>query len=145
MTPTKQRALVTILIGLGIIFVGIFGLRTAHAFRQFREHRPPKPAPFETGQPATDVELIRDWMTLPFIGRMYHVPTPIIFEALGIAKTKANEEKSLKQLNEEYFPNQPGLLLELVKATVQANLSPLTAIPAATAIPPATEALPVSP
>jgi len=135
MTPTKQRALMTILIGLGIIFVGIFGLRTAHAFRKFREHRPPA-APFEMGQSATDVELIRDWMTVPFIGRMYHIPPPILFEALGITRNKANEEKSLKQLNEEYFPNQPGVVLDLVKATVQANLLPST-ISSKTAVAPA--------
>ena len=144
MTSAKQRALVTILIGLGIIFVGIFGLRTAHAFRKFREHRPPPP-PFETGQPATDVELIRDWMTIPFIGRMYHVPPQIIFEALGITKNKVNEEKSLKQLNDEYFPNQPNVILDLVKATVQENLSPRTAISPATAIPLATAVTPASP
>jgi len=128
MTPAKQRALVTILIALGIIFVGIFGLRTAHAFREFRHHRPPPP--FETEQAETDVHLIREWMTIPFIGRMYHVPPPIIFEALGIAKNKSNEEKSLKQLNEQYFPNTPGVVLELVKATIRVNL------PAATSIPP---------
>jgi hypothetical protein len=134
MGPTKQRALVTILIGLGVIFIGIFGLRTAFAIREFRQHRPPHPH-FETEQPVTDVELIRDWMTLPFIGRTYHVPPPIIFQALGIPKNKTNEEKSLKQLNEEFFPNTPGVVLKSVKAAVQANLPPATTVPPATAIP----------
>ena len=144
MTPAKQRALVTILIGLGIIFVGIFGLRTAYAVREFREHRPPHPH-FETAEPPTDVNLIRDWMTIPFIGRTYRVPPPIIFEALGIPKNKVNEEKSLKQLNEEYFPDTPGVVLQQVKAMIQANLPPPTAIPPATAISPATAATVPSP
>jgi hypothetical protein len=141
MTPAKQRALVSILIGLGIMFVGIFGLRTAYAVREFRQHRPPPPH-FETAEPATDVNLIRDWMTIPFIGRTYRVPPPIIFEALGIPKNKVNEEKSLKQLNEEYFPDTPGVVLQQVKATIQANLPPPTAILPVTAISPAT-AVPV--
>jgi hypothetical protein len=144
MTPPKQRALVTILIGLGIIFVGIFGLRTAYAIREFRQHRPPPPH-FETGEPATDVELIRDWMTIPFIGRMYHVPPPVIFEALGIPKNKVNEEKSLKQLNEKFFPNTPDVVLQQVKATIQANLPLPTAIASATVISPATAVAPPSP
>src|SRR5215213_1896399 len=78
MTPNKQRVLVTSLIIFGIMIVGFFGLRTFHAFREFRGHRPPPP--FKTEQPETDVELIRDWMTVPFTARMYHVPVSIIFE-----------------------------------------------------------------
>ena len=143
MTPARQRALVTILIGLGVIFVGVFGLRTAYAIREFRQHRPPPHS--EAGEPVTDVDLIRDWMTIPFIGRTYHVPPPVIFKALGIPKNKVNEEKSLKQLNEEYFPNTPGVVLQQVKATIQANLPPPTALSPATAIAPATAVPPPSP
>lgn len=137
MTPTKQRALVTILIGLGVLIAGFFGWRTVHAFREFNGHRPPRP-PFEKGQPETDVEFIRDWMTIPFIGKMYHVPPPAIFEALHIPKAKKNEEKSLKQLNDEYFADQPNYVLNTVKAVVQANLPPPTAMPPATSNAPAT-------
>ena len=122
MTPNKQRALVTSLIIFGVLAVGFFGLRTFHAFREFRGHRPPPP--FENEQPETDVELIRDWMTVPFIARMYHVPPPVIFEALDIPKSKSNDEKSLKQLNEEFFPNTNGFVEATVKAAVQANLPP---------------------
>lgn len=122
MTPNKQRALVTSLIIFGVLAVGFFGLRTFHAFREFRGHRPPPP--FENEQPETDVQLIRDWMTVPFIARMYHVPAPVIFEALDIPKNKSNEEKSLKQLNEEYFPNANGFVDATVKAAVLAHLPP---------------------
>ena len=122
MTPNKQRALVTSLIIFGVLAVGFFGLRTFHAIREFRGHRPPPP--FENEQPETDVQLIRDWMTVPFIARMYHIPPPIIFEALDIPKNKSNEEKSLKQLNEEYFPNTNGFVEATVKAAVLAHLPP---------------------
>ena len=120
MTPNKQRALVTSLILFGVLAVGFFGLRTFHAFREFRGHRPPPP--FKTEQPETDVKLIRDWMTVPFIGKMYHVPPPFIFAALNIPKNKSNEEKSLKQLNDEYFPNTDGFVEATVKAAVLALL-----------------------
>ncbi len=131
MTPNKQRALVTSLILFGMLAVGFFGLRTFHAFREFHGHRPPPP--FENEQPETDVQLIRDWMTVPFIARMYHVPPPILFEALDIPKNKSNEEKSLKQLNEEYFPNTTGFVEATVKAAVLAHLPP--PIPTAPSVP----------
>jgi hypothetical protein len=136
MSPARQRALVTALIGLGLIIVGFFGIRTVSAFKEFRGHRPPPP--FEmTGQPETDVELIRDWMTIGFIAHTYNVHPRLLYKALDI-RPNGNEEKSLKQLNDEYFPDQPSHVLQVVKATIQANLPPPTAIPPATAIPAAT-------
>lgn len=123
MTPNKQRALVTSLIIFGVLAVGFFGLRTLHAFREFRGHRPPPP--FENDQPATDVELIRDWMTVPFIGKMYRVPPPVLFEALAIPRNQANEEKSLQQLNDEYFPDVNGFVIATIRAAVLAHMPPI--------------------
>jgi hypothetical protein len=114
----KQRNFVIGLIIIGLMIVGFFGLRTARAFRQFHGHRPPPP--FATEHIETDVSLIRDWMTVPFISRMYHVPPPVLFDALEIPE-HGNKEKSLKQLNEEYYPQANGIVLEKIKATVLAN------------------------
>src|SRR5512147_2760070 len=100
MTTSLQRILVAALIIFGVWLAGFFGLRTFHAFREVREHRPPPP--FKNETPVTDVQLIEDWMTVPFIGKMYHVPPPMIFEALGIP-FEGNQEKSIKQLNDKYF------------------------------------------
>lgn len=135
MTPTKQRALVSALIGLGLLIIGFFGLRTASAFREFRNHRPPPR--FETGSPETNAALIRDWMTIGFISHTYRLPPRLLYEALDI-HPKGNEEKSLKQLNDEFFPDQPNHVITVVMAAVQANLPPPTAISAETLIPPAT-------
>jgi hypothetical protein len=114
----RQRNFVVGLIIIGLMVIGFFGLRTARAFRQFHGHRPPPP--FEGQHIETDVNLIRDWMTVPFIARMYHVPEPLLFDALKISE-HSNQEKSLKQLNEEYFPQEAGTVLEKIKATVLAN------------------------
>ena len=142
MTPFLQRVLVAALIIFGIWIAAFFGLRTFHAYGEVREHRPPPP-PFKTEQPETDVELIQDWMTIPFIERMYHIHHGVLFQALNIP-AEENKEKSLKQINEKYFPNEPGFVLKLVKTTVQANLPP-SAIPPATAASPATAAPGTSP
>jgi hypothetical protein len=130
----KQRNLVTGLIILGLLFVIFFGLRTAWAFRQFREHRPPPP--FATKSIETDVNLIRDWMTVPFISNMYRVRPHILFDALEIPEQE-NREKSLRQLNEEYYPQAEGIVLEKVKAAVRAVITkrPQPDIPATPVLP----------
>ena len=142
MTPFLQRVLVSALIIFGIWIATFFGLRTFHAYREVREHHPPPP--FKNEQAETDVQLIEDWMTIPFIARMYHIPPPVIFDALNIP-FEGNKEKSLKQLNEKYFPTTPGFVLDLVRTTVKANLPPSSALPSATAMPPATLVPGVSP
>jgi hypothetical protein len=129
----KQRAIVVVLIGLGLIIVGFFGLRTARAFREFHGHRPP---PFATKPHETDVDLIRDWMTIPFIAKMYRVPEHVLFKTLEIPE-HGNQEKSLKQLNESYYPQAEGIVMEKVKAVLRASipeLHPLTPVPPATPV-----------
>ena len=126
----RQRILVVSLILIGLVIAGFFGLRTIRALRQFHGHRPPPPPPFATPHVETDVSLIRDWMTIPFISKMYLVPSQALFEALGIPE-HGNREKSLKQLNEEYYPKADGIVLDKVKAAVLANQPrPLPTAPA---------------
>jgi len=137
MTPKLQRALILGFISLGVLIVGFFGWRALYALREFRKHGgPPPPFADSVIKRETDVELIRDWMTVPYIANTYEVHPRKIFEALGISP-RDNEEKSLLQLNEEFFPDQPGIVVELVKAIVQANQSPAIAVtPDAPAVPP---------
>src|ERR1044071_4489104 len=111
----RQRNFVVGLIIIGLMIIGFFGLRTVRAFRQFHGHHPYPP--IEGEHVETDVTLIRDWMTIPFIARMYHVPPPILFDALRIPE-QGNKDKSLKQLNKEYYPNDTGFILKTIQATV---------------------------
>jgi hypothetical protein len=117
-TNPRQHNFVVGLIIIGLMIIGFFGLRTFRAVRQFHGHRPPPP--FEGEHIETDVNLIRDWMTVPFIARMYGVPPRLLFDSLEISD-HGNQEKSLKQLNEEYFPQEEGTVLDKIKATVLAN------------------------
>ena len=121
MSPKIQRALILGLIFLGVLIAGFFGLRALFALREFRRHGgPPPPLAEAFEKRETDVELIRDWMTVPYISITYQVNPRKLFDALGISP-RGNEEKSLLQLNEEFLPDQPDIVIELVKAVVQAE------------------------
>jgi hypothetical protein len=130
---TRQRNFVVGLIVIGLLIIGFFGLRTFRAFREFRGHRPPPP--FQPGLVETDVDAIRDWMTIPYINITYHLPPDLLYETLKIPP-EGNEKKSLKQLNKEYYPEAPDIVLEKVKAALLAYQSNRSAAPSAT--PPAT-------
>jgi len=122
MSPTKQKLFISGLIIFGVLIVAFFGVRAVHAFRHIRDDgfRPghPPPAPSET-----DVELIRDWMTLSYISKTYGVPDHILFKELGISE-EGNREKSLKELNDEYFPDQAGFVLGTVKKAINDHRPP---------------------
>jgi len=131
----KQRALVIGLIILGILFTIFFGMRAFHAFRKFDGHRPPPP-----GKVETDVELIRDWMTVSFIAKTYRVPEKMIFDALNVTPL-GSHDKSLKDLNHDYYPDKDGFVLDTVKATILAHQPPPpdsapTTVPSPTALTP---------
>jgi len=106
------------LIFIGFLIAGFFGLRALFALRDFGRYKPlPFAEAFTEQAYETDVELIRDWMTIPYISKAYHVHPGPLYEALGIS-SRGNEEKSLLQLNEEFFSDKPGIVIELIKAVV---------------------------
>lgn len=125
---TKQKVLITILIALGILLVIFFGLRAFRPFREMRGHHPPP------GQVETDVTLIRDWMTIPYIAQRYYVPGEKLFEVVKIPPQE-NKNKSLLQINNEYYPDQPGFVLETIKADILAHQPPTPPVPQPTAGP----------
>lgn len=130
---SKQPAFIIAFTVLGVLLAAFFGMRAFHAFMKFNGHRPPPP--FAVEQAETDVEFIRDWMTIPFISHTYHVPEKILFDALGISPI-SNHKKSLKDLNQEYYPDADGYVLDLVKKTILAHQPPPTPDSAPTAVAP---------
>jgi len=113
-TSKKQRAMVIGFIVIGIAFTTFFGMRVFHAFKKFDGHRPPPP-----GKIQTDVELIRDWMTISFIAKTYRVPEKDIFDAINVSPL-GSHDKSLKELNTDYYPDKDGFVMDTVKATILA-------------------------
>jgi len=123
----KHRTLFIILSVIGLLFIIFFGLRAFRAFKKFDGH-PPRP-PF-ADEVETDVNKIEDWMTIPFISHSYGLPPEIMFNALNILE-KDNRKKSLSQLNEEFYPDTNGFVLETVKAAILAHQNTLTMPPPA--------------
>jgi len=109
-TKPKNNTVIMTLIILGIIISALFGMRLLRSMRQVQIHRMPPPA-------STDVEEIHDWMPIHYISNIYGVPEPYLYQQAGI-EPGADHKKSLTELNEIYFPDQPGLVLERVKAAV---------------------------
>ncbi|HEX2992015.1 MAG TPA: hypothetical protein VHO49_15125 [Anaerolineales bacterium] len=122
MTPKRVRFLVLSLIGIGLIVVALFGVRAFYAWREVRGHPPPQDVLMEAIPDAADADLIRDWMTIPFIARMYNIPSSEFYEALDIPQ-RGNEIKSLTQLNSQYFPETPGIVETKVKTVVLQHIT----------------------
>jgi len=127
MTPTKQRLVIAGLIVLGVLFAGFFGMRAIRAIRYIHDggFDPGKPPPLPS---ETDVELIRDWMTIPYIARTYGVPDRMLFKELNIPD-KNNRGKSLKELNDKYYPDQDGYVLDEIKKAIIKHRPPIAPAP----------------
>jgi hypothetical protein len=128
---SKQRIFFIALSILGVMLILFFGLRALRAFKKFDGHRPPPMAE----ELQSDVNDIEDWMTIPFISHNYGMPPEILFDALSI-NGKENHKKSLKQLNDEFYSEQDGYVIETVRATILAHQPPLTPILPDTPVPP---------
>ena len=115
---SKQKILVSALIVGGILLIVFFGMRAFHPLRELRGHLPPPP-----GQVETDVTLIRDWMTVPYIAQKYYASGEKLFEAIKIPPM-GNKDKSLLQLNNKYYPDKPGFVLETIKADILEHQAP---------------------
>ena len=105
-----EQIIIIGLIVVGLILIVIFGLRTVRSY--IRIH--------QTGlKPGvTDVEAIRGWMTIPYIGTAYDVPEAYIFEQIGIP-SEGNQDKSLGRLNREYAAGERGVILNAVKEAIR--------------------------
>jgi hypothetical protein len=59
-------------------------------------------------------------MTIPFIAELYHIPPSALYQVLDIPR-RGNEEKSLTQLNSEFYPEAPGIVEIKIKEAVLEN------------------------
>lgn len=104
-----EKRLTTGLIVLGLLLVLFFGFRAVRSFLRIQ---------FTSLEPGvTDVELIRGWMTIPYIATSYNVPEDYLFEEVGIPQAD-NQEKSLYRLNSDYFEGEPAAIRKVVQAAI---------------------------
>ena len=105
----KERIITITLIVVGIILIAFFGFRAVRSFLRIQL----------TGldQGVTDVELIRGWMTVPYIATAYGVPEEYIFEHIGVPQ-EGNQEKALYGLNRQYFGGEPEAILKAVQEAI---------------------------
>jgi hypothetical protein len=109
---TRKRIVTGFLIGLGVAMVLLFGLRLLRAVRH--PGGPPRPQPRGS---MTDVTLIREWMTVPYIAHAYGVPERVLFRSLEVPEWE-NRRRSLAEINDAYFPGQAGVVAARLKQAI---------------------------
>lgn len=115
---TKKHVFAIALISVGIVVILFSAIGAVRAFRHMEGR-----GPFDGKPPAanqTDVSAIRDWMTVAYVAYMYDVPSDAIFKNLEIKKDDKTKKMSLAQLNDKYYPDQPGIVLAQIQALMQA-------------------------
>jgi hypothetical protein len=95
------------IIGIGLAF--FFGTRAFHNFTHIREKK------FRGGE--TNVELIRGWMTVDYITKMYHVPPDVVLKPFNLP-VATNMNHSLGSLIKATGTSNPEALLEQVKKSI---------------------------
>ena len=45
-----------------------------------------------------DVRLVRQWMTIPYVAHVYHVPAAVLYSSLQLKDTLANQHSTLQTL-----------------------------------------------
>ncbi len=105
----REKILTIGLIVVGIFLIVFFGFRAARSFLRIQ---------FTGLEPGvTDVELIRGWMTVPYIATAYDIPEEYIFTQIDVPQ-KDNREKSLRYLNFDYFEGEPEAILKVVQEAI---------------------------
>jgi hypothetical protein len=110
----KTNRWIWVLLTVGIVLTAIFGFRAVRSFAQVRL----------TGlQPGTtDVGAIRGWMTIPYISKAFGVPSDYLYQQINVPAS-GSDAKNLGDLSREFFPGQPGVILQKVKAAIQSYQS----------------------
>lgn len=108
------QLLVILLILSGVALTAFFGTRLLQSMAELHRIR------VRPGE--TSVEMIRGWMTIPYISRAYRVPEDALWSGLGI-QPERNRHKNLRALDQEFVNGQRDVILNKVKAIVSAYLA----------------------
>lgn len=118
--PSWMFILVVLLILVGFGLTAFYGARVLSGYRQIHHMR------LRPG--TTDVNLVRGWMTVPYIARAYRVPEETLWRGLGIPE-RGNRGKSLHALDLQYAGGRPGAITNRVKEILSQNISKPTGLP----------------
>ena len=102
--PSKRRQQLFWLSGLLIaLFITVFfGIRAFHRFS-----RPPSNDP------------VREWMSIPYITHAYHVPPPVILEALGLPADTPPGKRPLSRIAKDLNLSTAEVLKRVEEAIAQ--------------------------
>jgi hypothetical protein len=109
-TTSTLSKIILMLVLVGILLAALFGFHIVDAFMHI--HR----AGLHPGK--IDVEAVRDWMTVPYIARIYRVPSDYIYRQIGIPE-QGNDLNNLTHLNDQYFHGQQGVVLQKVQDAIR--------------------------
>jgi hypothetical protein len=84
-TAKGQKWIALIAFLLVIVMTGFFAVRTVRRAAFWRQHRD---------------EVIRPWMSVPYVAHSYRVPPRVLYQALGIP-AQAHDRRPLRQLARE--------------------------------------------
>jgi len=112
---TEKRLIVALMV-CGLFFIGYFGWGFVRNFLLFRTN-PLKPG-------ITNVEVIRPWMTIRYIGVAYGVPQEYIFFELDIPFDPKDSDTPLRRFNDKYefgppSPSEGLPVLQQIKTIIQ--------------------------
>src|SRR5512133_2177952 len=105
----SRKVVLVILLVLGLMLTGFFAIRAFHGFQRVRGMK------FGGGE--TNVELIRGWMTVDYITKMYHVPPDVVLSPLNLS-VEGNENQSIRSLIRRTGTNDPDAMLEKIKTSI---------------------------
>jgi hypothetical protein len=116
----RRQLLAIVLVVIGLILTGYFGLRAVRSFQQLRYIH-------EQGldRGTATVDAVRPWMTIRFIAVAYAVPEEYLYSALAIPFERRNADQPLGELNRLYHlghspeSNEPAII-DKVKAAITA-------------------------
>jgi len=85
---------------LAIAGAFVFASRAARQARQIRAENEP----------------IRAWMSVPFIAHTHHVPTSVLFQAIGVHPREPHDRRSVRHIAHDLNRPVPELIAQLQRA-----------------------------
>jgi hypothetical protein len=109
----SQKWIVMGALALVLLVTGLFALRTVRRAMYWRAHRE---------------EVIRPWMTIPYVAHSYRVPPHVLYQALGIIP-QPHDRRPLKQIAREQNRSVDEVTSVLQGAIVRERANYPTAAP----------------